>query len=138
MRRMADSVETQPVAAHSLAADLARLNLQELPKGVVVFEIAGPMFFGAVEKFQRALLETHTLPQVLILRLDRVPFIDITGIQTLEQVMHELERKKITVLLCEASPRVLAKLQAAKLLSDPLGPNYRHSVQEALLSAIER
>ena len=35
--------------------------------GVVVYEIAGPMFFGAVEKFERALLETHTLPRNLIL-----------------------------------------------------------------------
>jgi SulP family sulfate permease len=138
LRRMADSVETQPVDVDSLAGDLKSLDLQVLPHGVVVYEIAGPMFFGAVEKFQRALLETHTLPQVLILRLDRVPFIDITGIQTLEQVLRALERKKITVILCEASPRVLAKLQAAELLDRPPGPNYQESVRDALLQAMRR
>lgn len=138
MRRMADSVETQPADRHSLVDDLRRAGLQELPSGVVVFEIAGPLFFGAVEKFQRALLDTHTLPQVLILRLHRVPFIDITGIQTLEQVMRELERKKIIVILCDANPRVMTKLKAAELLREPPEPRYQDTLADALAQAVRR
>jgi sulfate permease, SulP family len=138
LRRMSETVETQPVDAHTLTTELKALGLGELPTGIVVYEVAGPMFFGVVEKFERALLETHTLPRVLILRLDRVPFIDITGIQTLELVLRELRKKHIAVLLCEASPRVLAKLQAAELLPNPPGPDYHDTLQAALSQGLQR
>lgn len=133
MRRMADTVETQPVEEHTLSGDLSKLGLRELPPGVVVYEIAGPMFFGAVEKFERALLETHTLPRVLILRLDRVPFMDITGIQTLEEVMQVLRKKKVRVMLCEANERVLNKLQNAEVLRPRVEEkDYAQTLAEAI------
>ncbi len=43
----------------------------------------GPFFFGAVDPLERAPASTHTDPRVLIIRLRRVPFIDITGLQSL-------------------------------------------------------
>jgi SulP family sulfate permease len=135
MRRMAESVETQPVESASLTAELAEFGLSELPSGVVVYEIAGPMFFGAVEKFERALLETHTLPRSLVLRLDRVPFMDITGIQTLEEVIHELRRKNVNVILCEANVRVHVKLDAAGVMSMLGETGYQSTLHDALIRA---
>ncbi len=116
LRRMAESVQTQPVDAQALQAELRALGLERLPAGVVVYEVAGPMFFGAVENFERALLQTHTDPQVLVIRLRRVPFIDATGIQTLQEVLGKLRRRGVTVLLCEACERVHAKLRKAGVL----------------------
>ena len=135
LRRMAETVEVLPSGARSLAVELQELGVKELPPEVVVYEITGPMFFGAVEKFESALLETHTLPQALILRLDRVPFMDITGIQTLEEVIAELRRKKVEVLLCEANPRVLAKLRNARVLTPAGGDGYHQSLHDALVQA---
>jgi SulP family sulfate permease len=63
LRRMSDAVETQPVEPHSLARELAQHGITELPDGVMVFEIAGPMFFGAVDNFEHALASTHTDPK---------------------------------------------------------------------------
>jgi SulP family sulfate permease len=134
MRRMSDAVETQPVETHKLSAELSHLGLKALPSGVMVYEIGGPMFFGAVEKFERALLETHTLPRVLIIRLDRVPFMDITGIQTLEEVIVVLRKNKVAVLLCEANENVLEKLETAEVL-DPKTPDGYYAT---LLAALER
>ncbi|MGH8263212.1 MAG: STAS domain-containing protein [Steroidobacteraceae bacterium] len=136
LRRMSETVETQPASARSLRAELDDLGLRELPPGVVVYEIAGPMFFGAVEKFERALLETHTLPRNLILRLDRVPFMDITGIQTLEEVAEALRRKKVHVLLCEANPRVLAKLETAGVVGPSTATAYCDTLHAALSQSI--
>jgi SulP family sulfate permease len=136
MRRMAETVQTQPVDARSLSAELADLGIAKLPEGVVVYEIGGPMFFGAVEKFERALLETHTLPKILILRLDRVPFMDITGIQTLEEVLAELKKRNVRVLLCEANERVHAKLQNAGLIDSAGKDGYLPTLRAALEQAL--
>jgi len=113
LRRMAETTETQPVAARALGAELRSFGLTALPPSVMVYEIAGPMFFGAVENFRRALLEMRPGPETLIIRLDRVPFMDITGIQTLEEVTAKLRKRGVLVLLCEANARVHAKLQMA-------------------------
>lgn len=133
MRRMAETVEVHPANKHSMAAQLQELGAPEMPPGVVVYEITGPMFFGAVEQFERALLNTHTLPQTLILRLVRVPFMDITGIETLAEVMAELRRKNVEVLLCEANPRVLAKLRNARVIPRSGGDGYCETLHEALV-----
>jgi len=61
-------------------------------------------------------LQTSTDPAVIILRLRQVPFLDITGIQALERVVHKPRARNVDVVLCEANPRVLAKLQKAGIL----------------------
>jgi SulP family sulfate permease len=90
LRRMSATTETQPVVAQALKAELLQVGVSELPANVLVFEIAGPMFFGAVENFRRAFLEMRPPPATLIIRLDRVPFMDITGIETLEEALGQV------------------------------------------------
>ncbi len=135
LRRMAETTETQPVAARALKVELAELGLTDLPPHLLVYEIAGPMFFGAVENFKRALLETRPYPRTLILRLDRVPFMDITGIQTLEEVVGKLRKRGVHVLLCEANTRVHAKLATAGVVSAQPGDGYCATLREALVMA---
>lgn len=132
LRRMAEVVETKEMDAQALQAELAQHGVDRLPSGVLVYEIAGPMFFGAVENFERALLQTHTDPKALIVRLRRVPFMDITGIQTLEVVINKLRKRGIRVVLCEANARVLAKLRKAGVLSEGEAENYSDSLIEAV------
>ncbi len=116
LRRMSDTVETQPVDETELTTELSRHGITRLPRGLMVYEIAGPMFFGAVENFERALVETHTRPRALVLRLRRVPFMDITGIQMLEEVTAKLRKRGVTVVLCEANERVKGKLLRAGVI----------------------
>ncbi|MEO8859193.1 MAG: SulP family inorganic anion transporter [Burkholderiaceae bacterium] len=135
LRRMSQSVEVHPSSDDSLMGELERMGQDKLPPGVLVYEISGPLFFGAVEKFERALMDTHALPHTLILRLNEVPFMDITGIQTLEGVITDLRAKKVTVLLCEANQRVLTKLRNAKVLSAEEGDGYFTTLRGALVRA---
>jgi SulP family sulfate permease len=135
LRRMAETTEAQPMSARALKLELLELGVSELPSSIVVYEIAGPMFFAAVENFRRPLLETRPYPKVLIIRLDRVPFMDITGIQTLDDVMANLHKRGVTIMLCEANPRVFAKLRAAGLFSDGSGMTYCESLRDALSRA---
>ena len=134
LRRMSDAVETLPVDETELHTELARHDIQHLPTDLLVYEIAGPMFFGAVENFERALVQTQADPKTLIIRLRRVPFMDITGIQVLEEVMQKLRLRGIRVMLCEANERVRAKLQRAGVINEGAAEDY----EEHLIQAIKK
>ncbi|SMF23535.1 sulfate permease, SulP family [Pseudogulbenkiania subflava DSM 22618] len=116
LRRMAAAVEVQQMGEEKLKRELLDQGLTNLPAGVLVYEIDGPFFFGAVENFERALLQTHTDPRILILRLRRVPFMDITGLQTLDEVIGKLKKRHVRVMICEANHRVRAKLWKVGIL----------------------
>ena len=132
LRRMSDAVETLPVDETELHTELARHGIQHLPPDLLVYEIAGPMFFGAVENFERALVQIQADPKILIIRLRRVPFMDITGIQVLEEVMQKLRLRGIRVMLCEANERVLAKLQRAGVINEGSAEDYVDHLIEAI------
>jgi SulP family sulfate permease len=106
-----------------------------LPPSVLVYAIDGPFFFGAVENFERVLIETRSDPQVLVLRLRRVPFIDMTGLLTLEEVIGKLDQRGITVLICEANDRVRGKLDKAGILATVGSDNYLDSFAAAIARA---
>ena len=116
MRRMATAVETQNLTEKELGLELAAEGFHKLPAGVMIYSIEGPFFFGAVENFEQALAQTHTDPHILLIRLRGVPFMDITGLQTLEEAITHLEKRGVTVVLCEANEAVLAKLDKAGIL----------------------
>ncbi len=116
LRRMATSVEVRQATQQELHQEFAHLGPAQLPPGVLVYAVEGPFFFGAVENFERALASTHTDPRVLIIRLRWVPFIDITGLQTLEEVILDLHKRGVKVMLLGANPKVHGKLEKAGIL----------------------
>src|SRR5690606_27704262 len=109
LRRMASSVGVQQMGREELGRELAGQDIAEVPDGVLVYTIEGPLFFAAVENFEHALETTHTLPDVLIIGLRHVPFIDVTGLQVLEEVIIRLRGRGVRVLLAEANDRVRGK-----------------------------
>lgn len=91
-------------------------------RDVLVYRIDGPFFFGAVEQFEAALLHTHTEPRGVVVSLERVPFIDLTALASLEDTVGRLRRRGVDVALCEANAKVaerIARSDAAKALSLP-------------------
>ena len=134
LRRMAASAEAQPANELALRDELSALGCAPLPANTVVYEMSGPLFFAAVDNFERALLHTHTEPACLVLRLRHVPFIDMTGLQALSGVVHSLQRRGVQVVLCEANERVLTKLQQAGVLALP-GLRYAPDLLRALAAS---
>ena len=135
LRRMSEAVDTRPVNASALSAELVRLGITEAPPGLLVYEIDGPMFFGAVEHFERALLQSNTDPKTLIVRLGGVPFMDITGIQTLAQALGALQQRGVHVIVCEANARVLGKLRKAGVIAALGADGYSETLASALRRA---
>jgi len=138
MRRMASSVETQQLTEQDLQSELTHEGLGTLPEGVMVYSIEGPFFFGAVENFEQALAQTHTDPHTLLLRLRRVPFMDITGLQTLEEAIEHMQKRGVTILLCEANERVYAELVKSGILKMIGVHNYFRRFADALGQHNER
>ncbi len=132
LRRMATSVEVRLATEQELTQEFAYKGLVQLPKDLLVFAVEGPFFFGAVENFERALASTRTLPKFLIIRLKWVPFIDITGLQTLEEVIRDLQKRGVKVLLSGANERVAAKLQKAGIVELVGEQNNFKDLDEAL------
>ncbi len=132
LRRMAASVEVQQVGAQELQDELAARGAGPLPLGVLVYKVEGPFFFGAVENFERALAFTHTDPRVLIIRLRWVPFMDITGVQALEEAIQHLQRRGVRVMITGANARVAAKLEKAGVIALIGRENFCENLVEAL------
>ncbi|MEQ9001942.1 MAG: sulfate permease [Pseudomonadales bacterium] len=132
LRRMASSVEVAQVTEQQLAQEFAHRGIARLPPGVLVYSVEGPFFFAAAEKFERALAATHTDPSVLVIRLRWVPFMDVTGLQTLEEIVLDLQRRGVRVMLTGANPRVEAKLRRAGIIDLVGDGNFLPSLADAL------
>jgi len=91
-------------------------QIPHLPPNTMVYSIDGPVFFGAAETFKQVLENIHDNPKALIIRLGRVPFMDITGLQSFSDVISKFQEAGTKVILCEANERVLKKLEKADLI----------------------
>ncbi|UIF91378.1 SulP family inorganic anion transporter [Cupriavidus sp. UYPR2.512] len=135
LRRMSASVEVARQDAVEVERELGGAGAgpaARMPPGVLVYVIDGPFFFGAVEACERALVQTHTEPRVLLIRLGRVPFMDMTGLQTLEAVIVTLQKRGVAVVLAEANERVREKLARAGVLAALGEGNYVDSLAPAV------
>jgi SulP family sulfate permease len=109
---------------------------QDIPKGVDVFEIHGPLFFGAAYKFKDAMKLLAKPAGVLIIRMRNVPIIDATGIRVLCEV-HAASRKQGTkLILAEVnSLQVLGELKKTRLLFRIGKGNLKNTFKDALMQA---
>lgn len=97
--------------------DRESLDSFVIPRNIEVFEITGPLFFGAAYKFKDAMRFIEKPPRVLIVRMRKVPIIDATGIRTLAEVCKESKQKGTKLILSEVhSEQILEELKKSRLL----------------------
>ncbi|MBL8878840.1 MAG: C4-dicarboxylic acid transporter DauA [Phycisphaerales bacterium] len=85
----------------------------ELPKGVIVYQIAGPLFFGAAHKAAGALKTIDSDVRVVILDMRSVPVIDATGLVNLESVLERLHRGGVFVVIAGVQDQPLQAMAKA-------------------------
>jgi SulP family sulfate permease len=102
-----------------------------VPKGVEVFEINGPFFFGAASKFQDEISKIR-MPKVLILRMRNVPAIDATGLRALEGVATTAHRDGTILLLSGVHKQPIDAMKKAKLIEKIGHTNFHKDVAHAL------
>jgi SulP family sulfate permease len=108
MRRMAEVSGVEQVAEGH--PDLKA----PLPRGVVLYDIAGPLFFGAAQKAMRALQSVEARHvRVVILDMEHVPAVDATGIVALESLVSRLNEAEVKVILVGIQDQPLRALAGA-------------------------
>ena len=129
MKRMSEAVIIEQQSHEHLKTERNNIDFQ-LPAKTVVFTIEGPFFFGAAQRLESALEIVHGHAEILVLRLDRVPFIDATGMQSLWDLLDTCKRHKTRLVLCEARPNVLKKLKLSGLLKQMDESNVISHIQQ--------
>ncbi len=86
-----------------------------IPKGVEVYEIDGPFFFGVANKFDEVMRDLGDDPNVRIIRMRKVPFIDSTGLYNLEELCRKAKRDKIQIILSGVLDSVHEKLKRSEV-----------------------
>ena len=84
-----------------------------IPKGIEVYEINGPYFFGIATKFEETMAQLGDRPEVRIIRMRKVPFIDSTGIHNLTTLCEMSQKEKTTVILSGVNENVHNVLEKA-------------------------
>ena len=122
MRRMAETTDVKVISDEINPAEeesdfqLGNLEHLTIPEGVEVYEINGPYFFGAGNKFEEIMgaLGRGGRPKVRIIRMRKVPFVDSTGIHNLTNLCLMSQREGIQVVLSGVNEKVQAVLHKAK------------------------
>jgi len=135
LRQMVQSSSVGPWEGTAMKGDGTGLPL---PGSVEVFEIRGPLFFGAVYSFKEAMRSVERAPKVLILRMRQVPVIDASGIRALREMQRDFHRRGTRLVLSEVtSPGVIKSLKDARLLFAIGKANVVESFEEAVKRAGE-
>ncbi len=102
-------------------------------KGVVVYQIGGPLFFGAAEKAVSTIARIRGKARALILVMNAVPAIDVTGLVALESAIEKLQKNGTFVVLAGVAPGVRRSLEKAGLGERPGKLSICSDNEEALL-----
>lgn len=121
-------------AAESNGEKLFEEELPYIPKNTMLYEINGPLFFGASQKFQEFLTDLKQEPKVLILRMRNVPFIDATAVNRLKEFHQKLKSCGTTIIISGANRQVKEELFKSEFYS-LIGKN---NILDNINQAIER
>ena len=144
MRRMAE-VTNVSIVTRELADgmegddedDPNSVRRRVIPRGVEVFEISGPFFFGAAEQFKDTLSQIAKKPKVLIIRLRDVPAIDSTGLHALHELARSCKHDHTLLLLADVHAQPMFALARSDMLAEIGEQNLFGNLDDALDRARE-
>ncbi len=138
MRRMTESTQISVIkdeldlsSESDVPNDLEKLSI---PKGVEIYEIDGPFFFGIANKFDESMKQIGVeKPKVRIIRMRKVPFMDSTGLHNLESLLRLSEKEGIQVVLSGVNEKVRTMMEKTGF-SDKIGSeNIYDNINDALI-----
>ncbi len=110
--------------------DPDNIRMKKVPKDTLVYEIHGPMFFGAADKFLDISLDSHV--RVVILRMGSVPAMDVNALHVLTHVLKSCQKRHITLLLSHVQEQPLKMMQKAGFDQSVGVENFCVNIDEAL------
>ena len=135
-RRILDVSSVEQIGVGEITDEPLAEEHLELPERVEVYEVEGPFFFGIANKFEEVMVTVHDHPEVRIIRMRRVPFIDSTGLYNLQMVLARQRRRGVHIILSGVRPAVYTHLEQTGII-DQLGrknvlPTFAEAQKRAL------
>ena len=115
--------------------DPMALSLRQVPKGVLVYEINGPMFFAAADKFMQ--INTKKGVRAVILRMRGVPALDISALRSLEAIHEVCEKNGIRLILSHVNEQPLSVMKKDHFDEKIGAENFAAHIDDALAMAAE-
>ncbi len=139
MRRVAETTHVSVTTDEIDLSDEGEIHHDEevlsLPKGVEVYEIDGPFFFGVANKFDGVMKSMGDKPKVRIIRMRKVPFMDSTGLHNLESLFRLSNSEGIRLILSGVNEHVHRVLTKAgfdqKIGAENICANINEAVEKA-------
>ncbi len=135
MKRMAD--ETQVTGWKYIddeSADADNISLKQVPKNTLVYEISGPMFFGASNKLLKILSDIDD-KNAIILRMRSVPALDATALSSLQDIHEKMKKNNVTLILSHVNEQPMSVMQksgfAEKVGAENICPNIDAALERA-------
>jgi SulP family sulfate permease len=94
----------------------ADYDFSQIPAGIAIYSISGPIFFGMTDKFSSAFASVKDDDRVIILRMFDVPFIDATGLENLRLVIAAMKKRGVAIMFSEATDAVIKKLRRSRMI----------------------
>lgn len=135
-KRMADVTEAHPwIDQDDEDTDPDNILLKQIPPHTRVYEINGPMFFAASEKF-RYMLDNKDL-KVLIIRMRNVPAVDASGVESLAEIVRRCEKENIQVVFSHVNKQPMHAMEKAGLTETVGKDNFCTHIDTALERALQ-
>lgn len=135
MKRMADVTEGHDwIYIDDEDTDPDHISLKKVPDNTRVYEINGPMFFAASDKFNYILDKTKGI-DVLILRMRNVPAIDASGVEMLDKITKRCKKHNIEVVFSHVNEQPMHAMEKAGFVQRVGKENFCDHIDTALLRA---
>ena len=133
MKRMSDVTDAYGWKEFDESTDSESIRFKKVPENTMVFEITGPVFFGASGKIADVI--KHGKKDILIVRMRSVPAIDATGLHSFESLIKVCKKSGKTLILSHVNEQPMSTLAKAGLLQEIGEENICANIDEALLRA---
>ncbi len=135
MKRMADESEVRGWKYFDPAEDEDNIELKQVPTFVRVYEISGPMFFGAADRLLDITLKDFT--KVLIIRMRSVPALDATAMHSLESLHEKCKKKGVTIIFSHVNEQPMRTMKKTGFVELIGNKNFCEHIDDAILRAKE-
>ncbi len=135
MKRMSEETTVKGWEYSESNNDSDDLELKAVPKNVRVYEVSGPLFFGAADKILDITFKEYT--SCLILRMKGVTAVDATAMNSLEQLYEKCQERGIVLILSHVSEQPLHAMQKVGFYEKVGAENFCKHIDDALNRATE-
>lgn len=106
-----------------------------LPEDICVYDINGPMFFGASQIALKTILNADRKIKIIILNMENVSMIDMTAIVALKSIVENYRNKKVLLIFSGLENRMIAKLKKAGLTQKNRELEYCENLKVSIMNS---